>query len=188
MERFGWPMGPAYLMDVVGMDTAVHAAEVMAEGFPDRMRPDFKATTAVLVEAGRLGQKNGKGYYVYAPDKKGRPKKSVDATTYELIAPVVAQRRDFTADEIVARCMLPMVNEIARCLEEKIVSTPYEADMALIYGIGFPPFRGGACRYVDQTGAANFVALCDKYASLGKLYEAPKLLRDMAASGRKFFA
>ena len=188
MERFGWPMGPAYLMDVVGMDTAVHAAEVMAEGFPDRMRPDFKATTAMLVEAGRLGQKNGKGYYVYAPDKKGRPKKSVDATTYELIAPVVAQRRDFTADEIVARCMLPMVNEIARCLEEKIVSTPYEADMALIYGIGFPPFRGGACRYVDQTGAANFVALCDKYASLGKLYETPGLLRDMAASGRKFFA
>ena len=92
------------------------------------------------------------------------------------------------ADEIVARCMIPMVNEIARCLEEKIVSTPYEADMALIYGIGFPPFRGGACRYVDQTGATNFVEMCDKYASLGKLYEAPKLLRDMAASGRKFFA
>jgi 3-hydroxyacyl-CoA dehydrogenase/enoyl-CoA hydratase/3-hydroxybutyryl-CoA epimerase/enoyl-CoA isomerase len=81
-----------------------------------------------------------------------------------------------------------MVNEVARCLEEKIVSTPFEADMALLYGIGFPPFRGGACRYVDQTGAANFVAMCDKYASLGKLYEAPKLLRDMAASGRKFFA
>jgi 3-hydroxyacyl-CoA dehydrogenase/enoyl-CoA hydratase/3-hydroxybutyryl-CoA epimerase/enoyl-CoA isomerase len=188
MERFGWPMGPAYLMDVVGMDTAVHAAEVMAEGFPDRMRPDFKGTTPVLVEAGRLGQKNGKGYYVYAPDKKGRPKKTVDPTTYELIAPVTAARREFTAEEIVARCMIPMVNEIARCLEEKIVSTPFEADMALIYGIGFPPFRGGACRYVDQTGPANFVAMCDKYASLGKLYEAPKLLRDMAASGRKFFA
>jgi 3-hydroxyacyl-CoA dehydrogenase/enoyl-CoA hydratase/3-hydroxybutyryl-CoA epimerase/enoyl-CoA isomerase len=188
MERFGWPMGPAYLMDVVGMDTAVHAAEVMAEGFPDRMRPDFKATTAMLVEAGRLGQKNGKGYYVYAPDKKGRPKKSVDATTYELIASVTAARREFSPEEIVARCMIPMVNEIARCLEEKIVSTPYEADMALIYGIGFPPFRGGACRYVDQTGATNFVEMCDKYASLGKLYEAPKLLRDMAASGRKFFA
>jgi 3-hydroxyacyl-CoA dehydrogenase/enoyl-CoA hydratase/3-hydroxybutyryl-CoA epimerase/enoyl-CoA isomerase len=188
MERFGWPMGPAYLMDVVGMDTAVHAAEVMAEGFPDRMRPDFKGTTPVLVEAGRLGQKNGKGYYVYAPDKKGRPKKTVDPTTYELIASVTAARREFTPEEIVARCMIPMVNEIARCLEEKIVSTPFEADMALLYGIGFPPFRGGACRYVDQTGAANFVAMCDKYASLGKLYEAPKLLRDMAASGRKFFA
>jgi 3-hydroxyacyl-CoA dehydrogenase/enoyl-CoA hydratase/3-hydroxybutyryl-CoA epimerase/enoyl-CoA isomerase len=187
MERFGWPMGPAYLMDVVGMDTAVHAAGVMAEGFPDRMQPDFKSTTQVLVEHKRYGQKSGKGYYSYAPDKKGRPKKSPDPETHELIKGVVAARREFAPEEIVARCMLPMVNEVARCLEEKIVASPQEADMALIYGIGFPPFRGGVCRYVDQTGAANFVALADKYASLGKLYEAPKLLREMAASGKKFF-
>jgi len=187
MERFGWPMGPAYLMDVVGMDTAVHAAGVMAEGFPDRMRPDFKAATAVLVEAGRLGQKNGKGYYVYAPDKKGRPKKSADPASYDLIAAVVGPRREFEAEEIVARCMVPMVNEVVRCLEEKIVSSPQEADMALIYGLGFPPFRGGACRYVDQMGAAQFVATADRYASLGKAYEAPRLLRDMAADGRRFF-
>ncbi len=187
MEKFGWPMGPAYLMDVVGMDTAVHAAAVMAEGFPDRMKPDFKGATEVLVENKRFGQKNGKGYYVYAPDKKGKPKKSVDPTTYELIAPVCGPRKEFAPEEIVARCMVPMVNEVARCLEEKIVASPYEADMALLYGIGFPPFRGGACRYVDQMGAANFVALADKYASLGKLYDAPKLLRDMAAAGKKFF-
>jgi 3-hydroxyacyl-CoA dehydrogenase/enoyl-CoA hydratase/3-hydroxybutyryl-CoA epimerase/enoyl-CoA isomerase len=187
MERFGWPMGPAYLMDVVGMDTAVHAARVMAEGFPDRMQPGFRSTTEVMVEAGRLGQKNGKGYYVYAPDKKGRPKKSADPASYELIAPVVAGRREFGPEEIVARCMIPMVNEVGRCLEEKIVATPQEADMALIYGIGFPPFRGGACRYVDQMGAAKFVALADQFAALGKLYEAPQLLRDMAAAGRKFF-
>jgi 3-hydroxyacyl-CoA dehydrogenase / enoyl-CoA hydratase / 3-hydroxybutyryl-CoA epimerase / enoyl-CoA isomerase len=58
--------------------------------------------------------------------------------------------------------------------------------MSLIYGIGFPPFRGGACRYVDQMGAAKFVEMADKYASLGKLYDAPKLLRDMAASAKKF--
>ncbi|HEX7374827.1 MAG TPA: fatty acid oxidation complex subunit alpha FadB [Steroidobacteraceae bacterium] len=187
MEKFGWPMGPAYLMDVVGMDTGVHAAAVMAEGFPDRMKPDFKGATEVLVENKRYGQKSGKGYYVYAPDKKGKPKKSVDPATYELIAPVVAQRKDFAPEEIVARCMVPMVNEVARCLEEKIVASPYEADMSLLYGIGFPPFRGGACRYVDQMGAANFVAMADKYASLGKLYDAPKLLRDMAAAGKKFF-
>jgi 3-hydroxyacyl-CoA dehydrogenase / enoyl-CoA hydratase / 3-hydroxybutyryl-CoA epimerase / enoyl-CoA isomerase len=100
---------------------------------------------------------------------------------------VVAERKEFAPDDIIARCMVPMVNEVARCLEEKIVASPYEADMALIYGIGFPPFRGGACRYVDQMGAASFVALADKYAALGKLYEAPKLLRDMAAASRKFF-
>ncbi len=155
MEKFGWPMGPAYLMDVVGMDTAVHAAAVMAEGFPDRMKPDFKGATEVLVENKRFGQKNGKGYYVYAPDKKGKPKKSVDPATYELIAPVCGPRKEFAPEEIVARCMVPMVNEVARCLEEKIVASPYEADMALLYGIGFPPFRGGACRYVDQMGVGE---------------------------------
>ena len=186
MERFGWPMGPAYLMDVVGMDTAVHAAAVMAEGFPDRMQPDFKGATDLLVAAGRYGQKNGRGYYSYAPDKKGRPTKNVDPATYEIIAPVVAGRREFAPEEIVARCMVPMVNEVARCLEEGIVASPPEADMALVYGIGFPPFRGGACRYVDQMGAAEFVALAGRFAALGKLYEPPRLLVDMAASGGKF--
>jgi len=186
MEKFGWPMGPAYLMDVVGMDTAVHAAGVMAEGFPDRMKPDFKGTTEVLVEHKRLGQKSGKGYYSYEPDKKGKPKKTPDPETYELIKGVVAARKEFAPEEIVARCMVPLVNEVARCLEDKIVASPAEADMSLIYGIGFPPLRGGACRYVDQMGAAAFVEMADKYASLGKLYDAPKLLRDMARSGKKF--
>ena len=187
MERFGWPMGPAYLMDVVGMDTGVHAAEVMAQGFPDRMRHDWKNATQVLVDNQRYGQKNGKGYYVYAPDKKGKPKKSVDPATYELIKDVVAPRKEFTPEEIVARCMVPMFNEVARCLEEKIVASPHEADMSLLYGVGFPPFRGGACRYIDQTGVANFLAMADQLTPLGKLYEAPQLLRDMAASGKKFF-
>ena len=185
MEKFGWPMGPAYLMDVVGMDTGVHAAAVMAEGFPDRMTPDFKSTTEVLVGLKRYGQKTGKGYYSYAPDKKGKPKKSVDPETYELIKGVVAERREFTPEEIVERCMIPMVNEVARCLEDGIVASPAEADMSLIYGIGFPPFRGGACRYVDQMGAAKYVEMAAKYASLGKLYEPPKLLVDLASSGSK---
>ncbi|NNM51169.1 MAG: fatty acid oxidation complex subunit alpha FadB [Pseudomonadales bacterium] len=188
MEKFGWPMGPAYLLDVVGIDTGVHAASVMADGFPDRMKPDYKSSTVVMFENNRYGQKNGKGYYSYEPDKKGKPKKVVDPQTYELISPVVAARREFEADEIIARLMLPMVNEVARCLEEGIVASPAEADMALIMGIGFPPFRGGACRYVDQMGISKYVALCDQYATLGKAYEAPQLLRDMAKANKKFFA
>ena len=100
---------------------------------------------------------------------------------------MVAERKEFAPEEIIARCMVPMVNEVGRCLEEGIVASPYEADMALIYGIGFPPFRGGACRYLDQMGLAEFVSLADTYKSLGKLYDAPKLLRDMAAAGKKFF-
>lgn len=187
MEKFGWPMGPAYLLDVVGIDTGVHAAKVMAEGFPERMKPDYKSGTEVMFENNRYGQKNTKGYYVYEQDKKGKPKKVVDQATYDLLKPIVAERREFDADEVIARCMIPLVNEVARCLEENIVASPAEADMALIMGIGFPPFRGGACRYVDQMGAANYVALCEKYAALGKAYEAPKLLRDMAAANQKFF-
>lgn len=187
MEKFGWPMGPAYLLDVVGIDTGVHAANVMAEGFPDRMKPDYKSATVVMFENNRFGQKNGKGYYEYIADKKGKPKKTPVQETYDLIKDVVAERKEFDAEEIIARCMIPLVNEVARCLEEGIVASPAEADMALLMGIGFPPFRGGACRYVDQMGAANYVALCEKYAHLGKAYEAPKLLQDMAASNKTFF-
>ncbi|MBE0484260.1 MAG: fatty acid oxidation complex subunit alpha FadB [Bacterioplanes sp.] len=187
MEKFGFPMGPAYLLDVVGIDTGVHANEVMAEGFPDRMKADFKTSMEVMFENERYGQKNGKGFYVYETDKKGKPKKVVDQTTYDLIKPVVAEAKDFDADDIIARCMIPMCIEIARCLEEGIVDTPAEADMGLIFGIGFPPFRGGACRYMDTVGMAEFVALCDKYADLGNLYKPTDRMREMAANGESYF-
>ena len=187
MEKFGFPMGPAYLLDVVGIDTGVHANEIMAEGFPDRMKADFKTSMEVMFENERYGQKNGKGFYVYETDKKGKPKKVVDETTYELIKPVVADAKDFEAEEIIARCMIPLCIEIARCLEEGIVDTPAEADMGLIFGIGFPPFRGGACRYMDTVGLAEFVALCDKYADLGNLYKPTDRMREMAANGESYF-
>lgn len=187
MEKFGFPMGPAYLLDVVGIDTGVHANEVMAEGFPDRMKADFKSAMEVMFENNRYGQKNGVGFYKYETDKKGKPKKVVDEATYELIKPVVAETKEFDAEEIIARCMIPMCIEIARCLEEGIVDTPAEADMGLIFGIGFPPFRGGACRYMDTVGLADFVALCDKYAHLGNLYKATDRMREMAANGESYF-
>ncbi len=188
MEKFGWPMGPAYLIDVVGIDTGVHGAHVMAEGFPDRMKPDFKGAIETMYEAKRLGQKNGKGFYSYETDAKGKPKKVVDQTAYELVASTAtSEKREFDAQEIIDRMMVAFVNETVRCLEDKIVATPAEADMAMIMGVGFPPFRVGTCLSVDQTGVANFVALCDKYAHLGKAYEAPQMLRDMAAANKKFY-
>ena len=187
MEKFGFPMGPAYLLDVVGIDTGVHANEVMAEGFPDRMKADFKTAMEVMFENERYGQKNGKGFYIYETDKKGKPKKVVDETTYELIKPVVSEAKEYDAEEIIARCMIPMCIEVARCIEEGIVDTPNEADMGLIFGIGFPPFRGGACRYMDTVGMAEFVALCDKYADLGNLYKPTDRMREMAANGESYF-
>ncbi|OAV32898.1 Enoyl-CoA hydratase [Moraxella catarrhalis] len=187
MEKFGWPMGPAYLLDIVGMDTGVHAAKVMAEGFPDRMKPDYKGATQLMFEHERLGQKNGVGFYQYETDKRGKPKKIADSTTYELLNLVQTDHQEFDEQEIIDRMMIAFCNETVRCLEDNIVASPAEADMAMIMGVGFPPFRGGPCRYIDQIGVANYVALCDKYAHLGKAYEAPAKLRDMAQNGETFY-
>ncbi|QFT55481.1 fatty acid oxidation complex subunit alpha FadB [Microbulbifer sp. THAF38] len=187
MERWGWPMGPAYLMDVVGIDTGVHAESVMAEGFPDRMGKTFTAASDVMYEAGRYGQKNDKGFYNYEQDKKGRPKKVATEESYELLKPHVAERREFEKDEVIERMMVPMATELARCLEEGIVDSPAEADMALIYGIGFPPFRGGIFAWLDSIGLDEFVKIADKYADLGELYKPTDRMREMAASGKTYY-
>lgn len=187
MEKFGWPMGPAYLMDVVGMDTGHHGRDVMAEGFPDRMKDDSKTAVDVMYEANRLGQKNGKGFYAYEMDKKGKPKKVVDPQAYELLKPIVSETRELSDEDIINYMMIPLCLETVRCLEDNIVETAAEADMGLIYGIGFPPFRGGALRYIDSIGVAEFVALADKYADLGPLYHPTAKLREMAASGQRFY-
>jgi len=131
LERFGWPMGPAYLLDVVGMDTGKHAADVMAEGFPDRMASEGKTIIDALFEAERLGQKNGKGFYRYEPDKRGKPQKLADPTVDAIIASVIAsvqgQSKDMDAQDLVDRLMIPMCIESARCLEDNIVSSASEA-------------------------------------------------------------
>lgn len=187
MEKFGFPMGPAYLMDVVGIDTGKHANDVMAEGFPERMKADFTSAMDVLFENGFYGQKNNKGFYTYVEDKKGKPKKVFDESILELLAPVLGEARDFDAEEIIARCMIPMCNEVVRCLEEGIVDTAAEADMALVFGVGFPPFRGGALRYIDTVGLANFVELADKYKDISPLYHVTDKMREMAANGESYF-
>ena len=187
MERFGWPMGPAYLMDVVGIDTGHHGRDVMAEGFPDRMKDERRSAVDALYEANRLGQKNGKGFYAYETDKRGKPKKVVDESIKDVLAPIVYENLELTDEDIINWMMIPLCLETVRCLEDGIVETAAEADMGLIYGIGFPPFRGGALRYIDSIGVAEFVALADKYADLGPLYHPTEKLREMAKNGQKFF-
>ena len=188
METFGWPMGPAYLQDVVGIDTSHHVGDVLAEGYPDRMSKDFKTALDVMYEKDRYGQKNGIGFYRYETDKKGKPKKVVDEATAGLIASVQADgSKDYSDEEIIDRLMIPMIIETVRCLDDGIVETPAEADMGLIMGIGFPPFRGGALKYADELGMANIISKCEKYASLGKLYEPTESMKQMAADGKSYF-
>jgi 3-hydroxyacyl-CoA dehydrogenase/enoyl-CoA hydratase/3-hydroxybutyryl-CoA epimerase/enoyl-CoA isomerase len=188
MEKFGWPMGPAYLLDVVGIDTAHHADAVMAQAFPDRMASAEKTAIQVMFEAQRFGQKNGKGFYTYVPDKKGVPKKTVDPEAQELMKPLV--REDASASipdqDIIDRMMLPLVIECSRCLEDGIVGTPVEVDIALIYGLGFPPFRGGPFRYADAIGLKALNDKAAKFASLGKLYEPTAQMIQLAEAGRNF--
>jgi 3-hydroxyacyl-CoA dehydrogenase/enoyl-CoA hydratase/3-hydroxybutyryl-CoA epimerase/enoyl-CoA isomerase len=192
MERFGWPMGPAYLSDVVGIDTGVHAGAVMAEGFPDRMKYGFKTSHDVMFETGRFGQKNGRGYYAYEADKKGRPKKIVDDEVAGLLAPVIDGSETLDDETIVDSMMVPMCLEAVRCLEDGIATSATDVDLALIYGIGFPPFRGGALHYIDDVGIDRFVARADELAAtagpLKAMYLPTEKLREMAANGDAFFA
>jgi 3-hydroxyacyl-CoA dehydrogenase/enoyl-CoA hydratase/3-hydroxybutyryl-CoA epimerase/enoyl-CoA isomerase len=186
MQKFGWPMGPAYLMDVVGIDVGHHAANVMAEGFPDRMKVDFRAASHVLFDAGRFGQKTGSGFYRYEQDRRGRPVKTADPDVALLLAEVCSPAHEFDEQEIVERMMVPMCNELVRCLDEGIVDSAGEADMALVLGIGFPVFRGGALRYIDHMGLAAFCASADRLRGLGALYEVPESLRARARDNRPF--
>lgn len=188
MERkFGWPMGPAYLLDVVGIDTAHHAQAVMAQGFPERMGKQGRDAIDALFEANKYGQKNGSGFYTYTTDKKGKPKKAFSDEIVPILAPVCAAQQAFDDQTIIQRMMIPMINEVVLCLQEGIIASAQEADMALVYGLGFPPFRGGVFRYLDSVGIANFVAMAQQYAELGAMYQVPQMLIDMAEKGQTFY-
>jgi 3-hydroxyacyl-CoA dehydrogenase/enoyl-CoA hydratase/3-hydroxybutyryl-CoA epimerase/enoyl-CoA isomerase len=186
-KQFGWPMGPAYLLDVVGVDTADHCTGVMSTGFPTRMSKIDNDPVSTLYQNDRFGQKNGKGFYDHIKDKRGRPTKVAATAAYELLSQHSAVRQDFSSDEIIARLMIPMVNEVIRCLEEGVVDTAAEADMGLIYGIGFPPFRGGAIRYLETIGLNKFIEMADKYTHLGEIYQVTAGLREMAQSVKSYF-
>ena len=190
MEKWGWPMGPAYLIDVIGIDTAVHAAAVMATGFPDRMAHHQETPMDLLKMANRLGQKNGMGFYNYSVDKKGKPQKTdarsqVDA----LLTRAVTAHKDSTVtdQDIIDRMMLPMIFEGIRCLDAKIVETPMELDLAVIYGLGFPPFRGGLLKWADQYGLQKLVARAATFSELGLAYQAPSSLEMLAKAQKRYY-
>jgi 3-hydroxyacyl-CoA dehydrogenase/enoyl-CoA hydratase/3-hydroxybutyryl-CoA epimerase/enoyl-CoA isomerase len=187
MERYGWPMGPAYLLDVVGMDTAYHADAVLAAGFPDRMAHEGENAIDRLYAKERFGQKNKLGFYRYENDKRGKLQKLLDPEIDQVLSGVVGSAMEFEDQAIIDRMMIPLCIEVARCLEENIVASAAEADLALIYGIGYPPFRGGALHYMHTIGLTAFCELADSYADLGPLYQVTDKMREMAASNTGYF-
>ncbi|MBL8270076.1 fatty acid oxidation complex subunit alpha FadB [Steroidobacter sp.] len=188
METFGWPMGPAHLNDVIGMDTGSHVFEIICAGFPQRLRRDERDALHLLAGERRFGQKTGIGFYKYESDAKGRVSKAVAEDSHTLLAKVQPRgTRNFTDLQIIDRMMLPMIAEAAWCLEEQVAGTAAELDMALLMGLGFPQYLGGALKYADWIGTRRVVDLCDSYSGLSGNYTVPPSLRAMAATNAKFY-
>ncbi|GLT17434.1 fatty acid oxidation complex subunit alpha [Vibrio zhanjiangensis] len=153
--NFGFPVGPITLLDEVGIDIGAKIMPILVGELGERFRgPDVFDT---LLDDNRKGRKSGKGFYTY----KGK-KKEVDKSVYKLLS--LTPDAKSAEKDIALRCVLPMLNEAVRCLEEGIIRSPRDGDIGAIFGIGFPPFLGGPFRYMDQLGLEKVIELMNNHA------------------------
>jgi len=176
MLDFGMPMGPLRLADEVGLDVALEVARTLAAAYPDRM--SVPAFFPKMVEAGLLGRKSGRGFYEYPASGSGNG--AVFANRDALGLRPGGTRLD--AESLRNRMIYRMLDEAVRCLDERVVGTPGDADLGMVLGAGFPPFRGGPLRYIDAMGADAIVSGMDALR-LGPCMR----LREMAARNLKFY-
>jgi 3-hydroxyacyl-CoA dehydrogenase/enoyl-CoA hydratase/3-hydroxybutyryl-CoA epimerase len=181
MKEWGFPVGPMKLVDEVGIDVGLKAAKTLQEAFSERW--DAPEAIKAVAEDGRKGKKNEKGFYRYEDDES----KGVDETVYDLL-PGGRDRKDVDAEEVKQRCWLAMLNECAYCLEEGIAEEPRDIDIGVIFGLGFPPFRGGILRHADSIGLRKIVdemnRLADKY---GERLEPADILVEKAEKNESFY-
>ncbi len=181
MVRWGWPVGPFALLDEVGLDVAKHAGGVVREALGERL--EAPAVFDRMIGDRRLGRKSKRGFYLYEDDEK-KGQRPVDPAVYRLLG---WRAQPFEEEEAVDRCWLQMLNETARCMEEGILSDPADVDIGVIFGFGFPPFRGGLLREADHRGLSWVVDRLDELAGRhGTRLEPAPLLRDMARRGAAF--
>ncbi len=178
---FGMPMGPMELIDEVGVDVGDKVSHILYDAFGARMMP--APIQAKVVAAGRLGKKSGKGLYSYTDPKNKR----VDSEIYPILG-VTPSRGVLSAQEMIDRAVLPMINEASRCLEEGVVASASEVDVAMIMGTGFPPFRGGLLAYADSLGIEEVVKRLSVYhARFGARYEPAPALLARAEHRQRFY-
>jgi 3-hydroxyacyl-CoA dehydrogenase/enoyl-CoA hydratase/3-hydroxybutyryl-CoA epimerase len=188
MNLFGFPVGPITLADEVGIDVGAHimSGELMTEML--KLRPDFKVSKTLLEisKAGYKGRKNKKGFYKY--DEKGKKVSGqVDSEIYKYYGGNIRKKIDVT--EIHHRCAFAMVNEAALCFEEGIIANPLDGDIGAVFGLGFPPFRGGPFRYVDSIGAKKAVEILkDLEQQFGARFKPAQILVDYAKKGKLFYS
>ena len=188
MESWGWPMGPSYLLDVAGLDTLDKALVILGKAYPAVMGTDFETAIQKLAGQKRYGQKTSAGFFRYEADAKGRPRRSGNPQTYELLATVQPQgRRTIGDEEILDRMMLAMILEAGRCLDEQVADSALEIDAGMRLGTGFPVHHGGPLWYADAVGTTMLLQRCERYRALGGLYAAGRGLQDLAARNGKFY-
>lgn len=181
LVKFGFPVGPVKLLDEVGIDVGTKIIPFLVEQFGQR----FTAPDAFdkVLEDGRKGKKNGKGFYSYVGKKPG---KEVDESIYALLNITPAQK--MKGDVIAERSVLMMLNEAARCLDEGVIRNPRDGDIGAIFGIGFPPFKGGPFRYMDSLGIQNVVEKLEQYStSIDEKFAPADILVKMAKEGTQFY-
>jgi 3-hydroxyacyl-CoA dehydrogenase / enoyl-CoA hydratase / 3-hydroxybutyryl-CoA epimerase len=177
---FGFPVGPITLLDEVGIDIGGHVGRTMTEAFGARMAPSDAMRK--VVETGRTGRKGKSGFYKY--DEKGE-KGAVDESVYAVIGR--SPREGIPANEITERCVFAMVNEAVLCLEEGILRSPRDGDIGAVFGLGFPPFRGGPFRYVDTIGADTIVTrLEDLHSRFSNRFSPAQMLVEHARARKRF--
>jgi 3-hydroxyacyl-CoA dehydrogenase/enoyl-CoA hydratase/3-hydroxybutyryl-CoA epimerase len=179
--NFGMPMGPCRLMDEIGLDVCVKVGKIMHEGLGARALPSDLSTK--LYDAKLLGKKNGKGFYLY--DEKGK----VTGKNPEIakLLPSKKLRRDEMETQM--RLFLPMVNEAAYIFADRIVDKAATVDIGMIYGTGFPPFRGGLCKWADQEGLDQINERLNNFAKEvnQERYQVAPFLSMMIHDKKKFY-
>jgi 3-hydroxyacyl-CoA dehydrogenase / enoyl-CoA hydratase / 3-hydroxybutyryl-CoA epimerase len=181
MREFGMPAGPFEVLDRIGLDTAKHAAAVLEAAYGKRIGGAVGLLDA-MVAAGRLGGKNGRGFYRY---RAGAPA-GADPAVAKLAG--TSAPKELPGETLQERMVLSMVAEAVLCLEDGVAREPRDVDVALVLGAGFPAFRGGPLRYSD---AAGIPVLVDRLSRLadgqGERFRPPGLLRDMVREERTFY-
>lgn len=184
LEKWGYPVGPITLLDEVGIDVAAKVGPIMLEAFGERLQAP--AVMERLVNDDRKGRKNQKGFYQYN-EKKKKGRKEVDTSVYTLLG--IKPETTMKSSLIAERCALLMVNEAALCLQENIIRSPRDGDIGAIFGLGFPPFRGGPFRFIDEVGVTSIVAKMQDFAGrFGLRFTPAPMLIDMAKRNGRFYS
>ncbi len=186
LRDFGFPMGPFAMADLAGLDVGWRNRQGRLATLTPRERECDILDR--MVDAGRLGQKTGGGFYDYDASRKATPSAEAQAIVAAHCETSAIERRTIDDQEILERCLYAMINEAAYILQEKMVTRASDIDVVWLNGYGFPAYRGGPLCYADQIGLDTVLKGLRKYEAVhGSVYWKPaSLLVELAESGRGF--